>query len=175
MTGPDSKGQVTQLLQDFRSGRKEALDLLTPLVYAELRRMAATLQPTALVHEAYIRLCGQSVEDFSSRAHFFGIASRLMRQILVEHARKQLAAKRGARAGKVSLEDNINFAIERPDALNALAAFDERKARIIELRYFGGFSVEETAQATGVSVSTTTRELRLAEAWLHKELSPSEP
>jgi len=182
MTGPDSKGQVTQLLQDFRSGRKEALDLLTPLVYAELRRMAATLQPTALVHEAYIRLCGQSVDDFSSRAHFFGIASRLMRQILVEHARKQLAAKRGARAGKVSLEDNINFAIERPDALNALddalnalAAFDERKARIIELRYFGGFSVEETAQATGVSVSTTTRELRLAEAWLHKELSPSEP
>ncbi len=150
--------------------------------YLASENHAATLQPTALVHEAYIRLCGQSVEDFSSRAHFFGIASRLMRQILVEHARKQLASKRGSRAAKVSLEENINFAIERPagmvaldDALNVLVAFDERKARIIELCYFGGFSIEESAQATGVSVSTTTRELRVAEAWLPKELAPSEP
>lgn len=191
MTDSAGNGQVTQLLSDWRNGRKEALDLLTPIVYAELRKMAATylatenkantLQPTALVHEAYIRLVGQQLEDFDNRAHFFGVASRLMRQILVDHARKQLTGKRGARSPKVSLEDNVSFAVERSagmvaldDALNALAAFDERKSRIIELRYFGGFSIEETAQAIGISISTITRELRFAEAWLHKELSPAQ-
>ena len=192
MSDAEPAGQVTQLLQDWRNGRKEALDALTPIVYAELRKMAgsylaseskaATLQPTALVNEAYIRLAGQNLTDFQSRAHFFGVASRLMRQILVDHARKQLTNKRGARAAKVSLEDNVSFAVERSagmvaldDALTALAAFDERKSRIIELRYFGGFSIEETAQAMEISISTITRELRLAEAWLHKELTPAAP
>ncbi len=188
MSDSEPAGQVTQLLQDWRNGRKEALDALTPIVYSELRKMAgsylaseskaATLQPTALVNEAYIRLAGQNLTDFQSRAHFFGVASRLMRQILVDHARKQLTGKRGARAAKVSIEDHVSFAVERSagmvaldDALTGLAAFDERKSRIIELRYFGGFSIEETAQALGISISTITRELRLAEAWLHKELT----
>lgn len=192
MSDSESAGQVTQLLQDWRNGRKEALDALTPIVYSELRKMAgsylaseskaATLQPTALVNEAYIRLAGQNLTDFQSRAHFFGVASRLMRQILVDHARKQLTNKRGARAAKVSLEDNVSFAVERSagmvaldDALTALAAFDERKSRIIELRYFGGFSIEETAEALGISISTITRDLRLAEAWLHKELTSTTP
>lgn len=188
MPDPDAAGQVTRLLLNWRNGPKEALDQLTPLVYAELHKMAAsylngenraaTLQPTALVSEAYIRLVGQDVDSMESRGHFFGIASRLMRQILVDHARKQIAAKRGARAAVVPLEECFAFAVERSagmvaldDALNGLAAFDERKARMVELRYFGGLSVEETAVALGVSISTVTRDMRLAEAWLHKELA----
>ena len=184
----DVRRQVTQLLVDWSQGKKEALDLLTPIVYGELRKLAqsylarerhaATLQPTALVNEAYIRLVAQDLPDWQSRAHFFGVAAHLMRQILVDHARKHRSQKRGSGAVKAPLEEALSFAPERgsemvalDDALTALAAFDERKAKVIELRFFGGFSVEETAQALGISVATVGREQRMAEAWLHKEMS----
>jgi RNA polymerase sigma factor (TIGR02999 family) len=189
--GSSPETPVTQLLIDWKNGNKEALDLLTPLVYNELRRLAghylrderaaATLQPTVLVHEAYLRLVAQSLPDWESRSHFFGVAAHLMRQILVDHARKRRSAKRGSGAEKVPLEDAISFAPARgrdiealDDALNALAATDPRKAKVIELRFFGGFSVEETAQAVGLSVATIGREQRMAEAWLHREMSRGE-
>ena len=192
---PSSDGSpqqaVTQLLIDWKSGSKEALDLLTPLVYNELRRLAehylrderaaATLQPTALVHEAYLRLVAQSLPDWESRSHFFGVAAHLMRQILVDHARRRKSAKRGSGAEKVSLEDAVSFAPGRgrdiealDDALNALDAIDPRKAKVVELRFFGGFSVEETAQALGISVATVGREQRMAEAWLHRQVTRTE-
>jgi len=184
------KEAVTRLLLDWKSGSKEALDLLTPLVYDELRRLAdrylrnehaaMTLQPTALVHEAYLRLVAQSLPDWESRSHFFGVAAHLMRQILVDHARRRKSAKRGSGAEKLSIEEAVSFApgpgreIEAlDDALNALAAIDERKAKVIELRFFGGFSVEETGQALGISVASVGREQRLAEAWLHREMAAS--
>jgi RNA polymerase sigma-70 factor, ECF subfamily len=179
---------VTQLLIDWKGGSKEALDLLTPLVYEELRRLAdhylrderaaATLQPTALVHEAYLRLVAQSLPDWESRSHFFGVAAHLMRQILVDGARRRRSAKRGSGAEKISIEDAVSFAPGRgrdiellDDALNALAAIDPRKAKVIELRFFGGFSVEETSQALNISVATMGREQRMAEAWLHREMT----
>lgn len=182
---------VTRLLVDWKGGSKEALDSLTPIVYNELRRLAdhylrdehaaATLQPTALVHEAYMRLVAQNLPDWESRSHFFGIAAHLMRQVLVDNARRRISAKRGSGAQKVSIEESVSFApgphpeIEAlNDALNALAIIDERKARVIELRFFGGFSAEETAQALGISVATVGREQRLAEAWLHREIAAHE-
>src|SRR5215471_14226276 len=189
--GESPEKLVTQLLIDWKTGSKEALDLLTPLVYNELRRLAdhylrderaaATLQPTALVHEAYLRLVAQSLPDWESRSHFFGVAAHLMRQILVDQARRRHSAKRGSGAEKVSLEDAVSFAPSRgrdiqalDDALNALAQIDERKAKVIELRFFGGFSVEETAQALNISVATVGREQRMAEAWLHREVACGE-
>lgn len=182
--------QVTQLLVDWRNGRKEALDLLTSLVHGELRKLAAgylarersaaTLQPTALVNEAYIRLVAQDMPDWQSRAHFFGVAAHLMRQILVDHARKQRSQKRGAGQAKVSIDEALSASPERgaslialDDALAALAKIDERKAKVIELRFFGGLNIEETAEALGISVSTVGREQRLAEAFLHKEMTSS--
>jgi RNA polymerase sigma factor (TIGR02999 family) len=190
-SGISPENAVTRLLIDWKSGSKEALDLLTPLVYNELRRLAdhylrderaaATLQPTALVHEAYLRLVAQSLPDWESRSHFFGVAAHLMRQILVDHARKRRSAKRGSGAEKVSIEDAICFSPARgrdiealDDALNALAVIDARKAKVIELRFFGGFSVEETAQALDISVATVGREQRMAEAWLHREVARTE-
>ncbi|MEO8028947.1 MAG: sigma-70 family RNA polymerase sigma factor [Bryobacteraceae bacterium] len=180
--------QVTQLLVDWKNGNKQALDLLTPLVYDELRRLAegylrderaaATIQPTALVHEAYLRLVAQNMPDWESRSHFFGVAAHLMRQILVDHARKHRSAKRGGGAAKVQLDEALGFApaksndvLALDDALKTLEAFDERKCKVIELRFFGGFSVEETAQALGISVATVGREQRMAEAWLHREMT----
>jgi len=179
---------ITRLLLDWRSGKKAALDELTPLVYQELRKLAVsylrrdrsdhTLQPTALIHEAYIRMVNQDLPDWKSRTHFFGVASNLMRQILVDHARKHHAAKRGAGLKKVTLEEAVIYSNEKAsnllqldDALTRLAEFDERKARVIELRYFGGLKVEETAEALGISVATAGRDLRMAEAWLRRELS----
>jgi RNA polymerase sigma factor (TIGR02999 family) len=176
------------LLIEWKSGDKHALDLLTPLVYAELRRLAdhylqderaaATLQPTALVHEAYLRMVAQSLPDWESRSHFFGVAAHLMRQVLVDHSRRRRSAKRGGGAIALPIENALSFAPERgrdiealDDALNALAAIDERKSKVIELRFFGGFSLEETAQALGISVATVGREQRLAEAWLHREVA----
>lgn len=164
------------------------MDLLTPLVYNELRRLAerylrnersaATLQPTALVHEAYLRLVAQSMPDWESRAHFFGVAAHLMRQILVDHARKHRSAKRGGGIEKMSIDEIVGLGADKPgdiialdDALQALQEIDERKAKVIELRFFGGLSVDETAVALGVSPATIGREQRLAEAWLHRELS----
>jgi RNA polymerase sigma-70 factor (ECF subfamily) len=179
---------ITQLLTDWSKGRTEALDQLMPLVYQELRKIADgylkrerrehTLQPTALIHEAYVRLMGQSLPSWHNRAHFYGVAAQLMRQILVDHARAHGAAKRGGGFQKLSLEDATIFSQERnadlvalDDALTALAAFDARKCRVIELRFFGGLSVEETAEVLGVSAATVGRELRLAQAWLQRELS----
>src|SRR3954470_6660948 len=179
--------EVTRLLFEWKNGSQAAVDALTPLVYSELRRLAAgylrderaaaTLQPTVLVHEAYLRLVSQSMPDWESRSHFFGVASHLMRQILVDHARKHNSEKRGGGAAKVALEEALGFAPKRSssmialdDALNQLAKIDARQAKVIELRFFGGFSVEETAQALGVSVATIGREQRMAEAWLHREI-----
>ncbi len=179
---------VTQLLVEWKRGNPEARDLLVPLVYRELRRLAdhymrdersaVTLQPTALVHEAYLRLIAQNTPEWEHRAHFYGVAARLMRQILVDHARRRGSAKRGGPATKVSIEEAVSFAPDRgrdieklDDALSALASFDTRKAEIIELRYFGGFGVEETGQSLGISAATVSREQRLAEAWLYRELA----
>jgi RNA polymerase sigma factor (TIGR02999 family) len=183
---------VTRLLVQWKGGNKEALDLLTPIVYDELRRLAAhylcdehaarTLQPTALVNEAYLRLVAQKLPDWESRSHFFGVAAQLMRQILVDHARKRRSAKRGSGVANVSLDQVVSFAPSRgrdlealDDALKALAEIDARKCKVIELRFFGGFSVEETAQALGISVATVGREQRMAEAWLHREVSRMDP
>ena len=182
-----SPNQVTKLLADWKSGDPDALDRLAPLVYQELRRLAEsylrnehaarTLQPTALVHDVYLRLIGSEQPDWSSRAHFFGIAAHRMRQILVEHARQRNAAKRGAGAEQITLDEMVCFAPERSadvvaldDAMNCLATFDERKCKVIELRYFGGLSIEETARVLGVSQGTVMRDWTLAKAWLRKEI-----
>jgi len=159
-----------------------------PLVYQELHRLAQaylnrehpghTLQPTALIHEAYIRLIDQGQPDWNSRSHFFRFSAHLMRQVLVDHARAARSAKRGGDQYKLSL-DQVNLASPEQDidllaldeALNRLAAFDERRARVLELRFFGGMTEEEAGEAIGISVATVRRELRLAEAWLYRELA----
>lgn len=179
---------VTKLLIEWKSGNQEAMNQLVPLVYDEMRRLAqrylrdehaaATLQPTALVHEAYLRLVSQSLPDWQSRAHFLGVAAHLMRQILVDHARKHNSQKRGGGVKKVTINEALSFAPERSsgmialdDALKALADVDERKCKIIELRFFGGLTLEETAQALNLSIATVGKEQRLAEAWLHREMN----
>jgi RNA polymerase sigma factor (TIGR02999 family) len=184
----DLTHEVTRLLNDWQRGDRAALVKLTPLVYDELRRLASrylrgerkdhTLQGTALVHEAFIRLVGQSSLELQSRAHFFGIAARLMRQILVDHARKHTAAKRGGGEHDLSIEEAAIFSPQRAanlvaldDALQGLAKFDPRKNRIIELRYFGGLSIEEVAEMEAIAVATVRRQLRTAEAWLHREMA----
>ena len=176
---------VTELLARWANGDEDALPKLTPIVYRELRLIAAsylrkerrdhTLQPTALVNEAYLRLVDNKQPNWQNRAHFFGVAARLMRQILVDHARSRWAAKRAALT--VPIEEVISFKEERgPEllaldlGLNALEKFDVRKSKAVELRYFGGLSMDEIAQALDVSPITVRRDLRLAEAWLHKEM-----
>jgi RNA polymerase sigma-70 factor (ECF subfamily) len=188
----DPQAQVTLLLRDAKNGQGEALQLLIPIVYDELRRLAAhylrdehaadTLQPTSLVHEAYMRLVNQDMPEWECRAHFYGVAAHLMRQILVDHARRHRSQKRGGGVPPVPLDEVFAFApgksddvLALDDALSSLAAVDARKCRIIELRYFAGFSVDETARALDVSVGTIGREQRLAEAWLHRELSQQSP
>jgi RNA polymerase sigma-70 factor (ECF subfamily) len=188
----DPKSQVTLLLLDARNGNGEALELLIPIVYDELRRLAAhylrderaaaTLQPTALVHEAYMRLVAQDMPEWECRSHFYGVAAHLMRQILVDHARRHRSQKRGGGISPVPLDEVLAFAPGKSDdvlaldeALNSLAAVDERKCRVIELRFFAGLSVDETARALNVSVGTIGREQRLAEAWLHRALSQQSP
>ena len=178
---------VTQLLLDWRNGDQQALERLTPLVYDELRRLAArylrheredhTLQTTALVNEAYLQLIGQQARDWQNRAHFLAIASHLMRNILVDHARAHAAAKRGKGEQALPLNDAIEVpgktapdVLALDDALKDLAKHDERKCRIIELRYFGGLSMEEIAEVTGLSVATLRRDLRMAEAWLGRQI-----
>lgn len=179
--------EITRLLKESRDGNRAAMDVLLPIVYSDLRRIADsylrrqapghTLQPTALLHEAYLKMVQNGQPDWRNRTHFFAVSASAMRQILVDHARAKNAAKRGGDAQKVPLDEAFHYRPERSgdlialdDALKALAAFDERKSRILELRYFGGLSVEETAGAIGVSVATIGRELRFAEAWLKKEL-----
>ena len=178
---------VTKLLIDLSNGDRDAVDLLLPVIYDELRKLAAnylrrerpdhTLQPTALVHEAYLRLVDQTRVNWQNRAHFFGVAAQIMRRLLVDHARKHNAEKRGQDFQKLSLDENIDRAVERSaelialdDALEALAAFDEQKAHMVELRYFGGLSVEETADVMGVTPTTVKRHWRFAKAWLYGEM-----
>jgi RNA polymerase sigma-70 factor, ECF subfamily len=179
--------EFTGLLKELKGGQKDALDQLLPLVYSQLRRMADgylrqereghTLQPTALVHEAYLRLIGGQQPDYQSRAHFCGVAAQIMRQILVDHARRKNAAKRGGGLPKLPLEDDLDYTGERAqelvaldDALSALATEDEQKARLVELRYFGGLTAEESSEITGIPPQTIYRELRVAQAWLQREL-----
>ena len=183
-----SSDEVTQLLIDWGRGDQAALDQLLPLIYQELHQIAGgylsrerpghTIQPTALIHEAYLRLVAQQMPEWQNRQHFFGVAAQLMRQILVEHARAHATAKRGAGAQNLPLEEALAYSTERPgdlvaldDALTALAAFDQRKSRMVELRFFGGLSLEETAEVMGVSIPTVGREMRLAQAWLHREMA----
>ena len=177
---------VTVLLRDWREGDLDALDKLVPIVYGELRRLAATflsserpghtLRPTDLVSEAYLRLIGAEPHQLNDRAHFFAIAGRNMRQILVDHARKRGRAKRGGGETPVTLVDNV-IAADRPealialdDALVALEAIDARKAKAIELSYFSGLSQAEIADVLGVHVNTVARDLKLAEAWIHRHV-----
>ena len=181
-------GSVTLLLRQWRQGSETALDQLAPLVYRELRRVAGgmmkaerpghTLQPTALVHEAYVRLVEQDQPDWNSRAHFVAVAAQYMRQILVDHARERRSLKRGAGALPVTLDPEVHDGagetadcLALDDALRDLARFDQRRARILELRYFGGLKQNEIAEAIGVHVNTVARELRLAEAWLRSQLA----
>ncbi len=177
--------EVTRLLAEWAKGNQQALEDLTPLVYQELRKLAAsylrkelpghTLQPTALVHEAYLRLVDQKSPDWEGRSHFFGVAAHLMRQILVDHARRRQAGKRAVR--KVSLQEAVSFQRERSrdlvaldSGLSALEKLDPRKCKAVELRYFAGLSMDEIAQALEISPVTVRRDLRMAEAWLHKEM-----
>jgi RNA polymerase sigma-70 factor (ECF subfamily) len=180
--------EVTALLLSWSDGDQDALARLMPLVYDELRRLALdhlrrerpdhTLQPTALVNEVYLRLVDQRSVSWQTRAQFFGLAARLMRHVLVDHARTRAAAKRGGGASKLSL-DEARVAPEEvaaelvalDEALVRLAAVDERKGRVVEMRFFGGLSVEETAEALGVSDKTVMRDWRIAKLWLHRELS----
>jgi len=185
---PPKLDEVSQLVLDWADGDQEALDRLMPLVYDELRRVAHhymrrehpghTLQTTALVDEAYLRLVDQTHTNWSSRAQFFAIASQLMRRILVDHARSHLYAKRGGGAPKVALDEVAVLSPERgadlialDDALERLSSIDSRKSRIVELRYFGGLSVEETAEILEVSAITVKRDWGVAKAWLRREIS----
>jgi RNA polymerase sigma factor (TIGR02999 family) len=179
---------VTQLLVDWRQGNGEALNALIPLVYDELRRLAHnhlnrersghTLQSSALVNEAYMRLVRQDLE-INSRAHFFAVSSHLMRQILVDYARRHRAAKRGDAVDKVTLTEaaallrgKSNFdLLVLDEALNDLARLDPQQTHVVELRFFGGLSIEETAEALGISQATVKRDWATARAWLHRELS----
>ena len=186
MTLPE-QSSVTELLVASHKGDPEALNKLLPLVYDELRRVAErylrrerpdhTLQATALVHEAYIRLIDQDV-PWQNRAHFFGIAAEMMRRILIDHARGLQAAKRGSGGIKLPLDDVINLSVERAtdlivldEAMTALAEIDPQKSRIVELRFFGGLSIEETAEVLGVGTATIIRQWKLAKAWLYREVS----
>ena len=188
----NSPEQVTQLLVRWRDGDRQALDALMPIVYTELRGMAHrylqrersdhTLQSTALVHEAYVRLIGQKLPEWQNRAHFFGVAARLMRQILVEYARGHQAAKRGGSACKVTLEEGSLLpqqadldVVVLDDALQDLAKLDEQQSRIVELRFFAGLSIDDTSEVLGISPATVSREWTTARIWLHREISRRAP
>ena len=192
-TLPDK--EITSLLIDWGNGERDALDRLIPLVYQELRRMAHqymrrervgnTLQTTALINEAYLRLVDYQRMRWQDRAHFFAVSAQVMRRILVERARSRQSDKRGGAAQKVSLDEVADLAIERAtdlieldNALTRLGAIAPRKVRIVELRYFGGLNLDETAEVLGVSSPTVQREWRAAKAWLYRAISegiPDEP
>ena len=189
--GADSSTRINKLLADWGQGNEEAREALIPVVYNELRRQARrhlrgerpdhTLESAALVNEAYLRLVRQGVPQWQNRAHFFGVATQLMRHILVDHARNRLAAKRGAGAPRLSLDPELTPA-EKPgidlvaldDALSKLSALDSQQGRLIELRFFGGLSIEEAAVVLGVSPATVKREWVTARAWLRRELKRNE-
>lgn len=187
MTTPPPQ-EVTRLLVAWGNGDQAALDDLLPLVYQELHRLAHhhlrrergghTLQTTALVHEAYLRLIDQKEANWQNRSHFFGVAATLMRRILVDHARARQYQKRGGGARRVALDEALEVSDERAaevialdEALTALAEFDERKSRMVELRFFGGLSIEETAAVLGVSPGTVMRDWTLAKTWLQREIN----
>jgi RNA polymerase sigma factor (TIGR02999 family) len=184
---PADRGEVTVLLDALRRGQRDVESRLLTLVYGELRKLAAsylrrerpdhTLQTTDLVHEAYLRMAGQDT-PWQNRAHFFGAAAQAMRRILVDHARAHNAEKRGDGQRKVSLDEALyvsiadsQHVIDVDNALTKLAGFDARQARIVELRFFAGLSVEETAEALGCAARTVNREWRVAQAWLKRELT----
>lgn len=179
--------EITRILKAWSSGRPEAVDDLMPLVYEALRKVAAqylrrqrpdhTLQPTALVNEAYLKLIDISEVDWNDRAHFFAVASQTMRHILVDHARSQARKKRGGSLQKLSLDEAISFSKEREvdllsldEALQELAKLDEQQAKIIELRFFGGLTIDETAHVVGISPATVKREWVMAKSWLFRKL-----
>ena len=190
---PGSGGAVTLLLTQLREGNQEAANELVPLVYGELRRMAAaymqrerpgrTMQATELVHEAYMRLVGGESPPWQNRAHFFAIAAHTMRQVLLDYARRRHAAKRGgSNARKVDIDAELLIAgntldnvIAIDEVLDRLAKIDPRQSRMIELRFFGGLSVEEIAEVMGLSAVTVKREWRSAKAWLHREMASVDP
>lgn len=185
----ESPGEVTLLLAEVKLGRQDALPKLLPLVYKELRRLAGhylrderighTLQPTALVHEAYMRLVGQDRADWQNRAQFMGVSAQLMRRILVDYARERTAAKRGGGAVRTDDEgfelaanaEQSEQVLAVDEALARLSKLDAQQAQIVEMRYFGGLSVEEAAEALGISPRTVKRDWAMAKAWLHSELS----
>ena len=183
-----SAQNVTKLLVQWSKGDQRALEALVPLVYEELRRVARyylrqekqnhTLSSTALVHEAYLRLVNQKDVNWQNRAHFFGVAAQMMRRILVDHARHHAYAKRGGGALTLALEEAIATPRRREidlvaldDALDSLAKLDERQSRMVELRFFGGLSIEETSEVLGISAPTVKREWASARAWLYQEIS----
>jgi RNA polymerase sigma-70 factor (ECF subfamily) len=190
-----ARPDITRLLRDWQAGNGPALERLIPLVYDELHTLAArylsrerrdhTLQATALVNEAFLKLAGQREVDWQSRAHFFGIAAKLMRRILVDHARRDDRLKRGGGAVHLSLDDvdppAPHVAVDAVDtcaldaALSRLEALDPRQGRIVELRFFGGMTIEEAAEVMGLSPATMKREWALARAWLYRELSGEAP
>jgi len=187
-----SPGEATGLLLAWSRGDRAALDKLLPLLHDELRRLAAhfmrreradhTLQPTALVNEAYLRLVDQRTVQWQNRAHFFAIAAQLMRRILVDHARKQRYAKRGAGAPHVMLDEAVVLSDERAaelvaldEALDALAAVDAQQSRVVELRFFGGLTIEETAEVLQLSRDMVKREWSTAKAWLYREMNERQP
>ncbi len=191
MTTPSEK-EVTRLLVAWSNGDQAALEQLTPLVYSELHQLAHrylgrerkghTLQTTALVHEAYLRLIDQKEVRWQNRAHFFAIAAQMMRRILVDYARSRNVAKRGGDARQVSLDEAMEVSDERAadvialdEALKSLSDLDQRKSRIIELRFFGGLSIEETAEVLGVSPGTVMRDWTFAKAWLQREINKGGP
>ena len=184
-----SADNLTELLIEWREGDKTALDKLTPLVYDELRRIAHryvrrerdghTLQTTALVNEAYLRLAGTKSIEWQNRSHFFAVTAQVMRNVLIDHARRRLYAKRGGHAQQVPIDDvSLEMSEKRADelagldeALSDLAKLDLRKARVVELRYFGGLSLEETAEVLEISLMTVRRDWRAAKAWLYKAVT----
>ena len=192
MSERNPQGEVTNLLAAWSSGDQSALNTLMPLVYNELHRIARrawnqypgsdTLQPTALINEAYLKLANADSATFQDRCHFFAVASKAMRQILVNHAKSRLSAKRGGGAVNVSIDDVQPAVHQEADeivalhiALEALSSVDPRKSTLVEMRYFGGLSIEETAAAMGISIPTVNREWRLARSWLIREMNRKEP
>jgi RNA polymerase sigma factor (TIGR02999 family) len=184
----DPSHAITSLLVELRKGNKEAEKHLVPLIYRELHRLARhymrgereghTLQTSALVNEAYMRLAGEHAVDWKNRAHFFGTAAHVMRRVLVDHARARDAQKRGGAAEKISLEDAFVYTeaqawqvVAVHEALTRLDQWDQRQCRIVELRFFGGLNVEETAEVLSLSPTTVKREFQMAKAWLFGELT----
>lgn len=184
----ESDHSVTNLLERWNSGDNEALDELMPLIYEQLRKMARrymnqqnpghTLQTTALIHEAYLRMFKQKEKHFENRAHFFGVAAQAMRHILVDYARSRQTEKRGGGARPISLDEAALVTDERAaelvafdDALKELETLSKRQSRVVELRYFGGLSVEETAKVLNISADTVMRDWSMAKTWLHRALS----